>query len=101
MEWEEFLTSKKIDTKAFKENEPSIWSEWKFLFEQMHPKSFVAQKLYLINPIRRKYPLQEEVSQPTVIKKPAKPVIKAAKPNVKAKPKVGPAKPIIKRPKTD
>ncbi len=55
--FEEFLKNKKIDSARFKATEPARWQEWQELFIQMHPKSFTAQKLYLINPIRRKYPL--------------------------------------------
>ncbi len=93
MEWDAFLASKKIDSEAFQKNEPALWSEWKALFEQMHPKSFVAQKLYLINPIRKKYLLQEEVGTAVVAKKPARPAVKTAKPNLQAKPNINPAKP--------
>lgn len=56
-EFEEFLKSKKIDPEKFKSSEPHRWEEWKALFEMVHPKSFVSQKLFLINGIRRKYPL--------------------------------------------
>jgi hypothetical protein len=57
--FEEYLVSKKIDASAFKNAEPARWSEWEMEFGQVHPNSFTQQKLYLINPIRRKYPLQE------------------------------------------
>jgi len=57
--FEEYLITKKINTSAFKKAEPTRWSEWEKEFTQIHPNSFTTQKLYLINPIRRKYPLQE------------------------------------------
>jgi hypothetical protein len=57
--FEEYLIAKKIDASAFKNAEPARWSEWEKEFAQVHPNSFTTQKLYLINPIRRKYPLQE------------------------------------------
>jgi len=57
--FEEYLISKKINTSAFKNAEPVRWSEWEREFAQIHPNSFTTQKLYLINPIRRKYPIQE------------------------------------------
>lgn len=74
--FEDYLVSKKIESTSFKENEPSLWNEWKALFNEIHPDSFNAQKLYAINKIRRKYQLKTEV---TSIKKPIKkgrPIIK-------------------------
>jgi hypothetical protein len=59
--FEDYLISKKIDSHAFHGAEPSLWENWKVEFEQMHPNSFTAQKLYLINPIRRKYSLKIEM----------------------------------------
>ncbi len=58
--FEDYLISKKIDSRAFHGSEPALWENWKVEFEQMHPNSFTAQKLYLINPIRRKYTLKIE-----------------------------------------
>lgn len=57
MTFEEYLTGKKIDSLAFKKAEPTRWNEWENEFAQLHPDSFTLQKLNLINPIRRKYPL--------------------------------------------
>lgn len=59
MNFEEYLSKKKINSAAFKEAEPVRWSEWEREYAQLHPDSFTQQKLYLINPIRRKYPLTE------------------------------------------
>jgi hypothetical protein len=56
--FEEYLSGKKIDSVAFKAAEADRWKEWESEFAQLHPDSFTLQKLYLINPIRRKYPLQ-------------------------------------------
>ena len=58
MSFEEYLISKKIDSQAFLAGDPERWNEWKQLFEVMNPASFTAQKLYLINPLRRKYLLK-------------------------------------------
>lgn len=58
-EFEEYLTNKKIDAHAFKEAEPSLWEEWMSLFAKVHPNSFSQQKLFLINAIRRKFPLED------------------------------------------
>jgi hypothetical protein len=52
-----YLESKKIDSSAFKAADPALWESWETEFSQMHPASFTAQKLYLINPIRRLYPV--------------------------------------------
>jgi hypothetical protein len=80
MSFEEYLAEKKIESPVFKEAEPARWKEWRDLFEQMSPASFTAQKLYLINPIRRKYPIKiqpprekeatAEVTQPPKSSKP-------------------------------
>lgn len=56
----EYLISKKIDPVVFKEKEPEQWKAWNHEFETMHPNSFTIQKLNLINPIRRKYPLKTD-----------------------------------------
>lgn len=56
-EFEDYLSGKKINPESFKQAEPELWGEWKMLFEQVHPDSFTAQKLFLINAVRRRYPL--------------------------------------------
>jgi hypothetical protein len=81
MTFTEYLISKKIDGATFQAAEPALWNEWSKLFEQMSPASFTSQKLYLINPIRRKYQLKVEATETT------KPVV-AAKPVMKPKPKI-------------
>ncbi|HET6542892.1 MAG TPA: hypothetical protein VFG46_20535 [Chryseolinea sp.] len=67
MNLEAYLISKKIDSAAFLKAEPELWKSWDFEFQQMHPNSFTIQKLNLINPIRRKYPLplMPEKQEPT------------------------------------
>ncbi|WP_027001345.1 hypothetical protein [Hugenholtzia roseola] len=57
MDFETYLQEKKIDAVAFLAQSPQIYNEWRILFEQVSPKSFTAQKLFLINAYRRKYPL--------------------------------------------
>jgi hypothetical protein len=77
MYFEEYLISKKIDSKSFKEAEPARWEEWRSLFDEMSPSSFTAQKLYLINPTRRKYLLKiSETVAPKVVSAAPKPVMK-------------------------
>jgi len=61
--FDEYLISKKIDSSVFKTAEPARWHEWNTIFVELNPASFTAQKLYLINPIRRKYPLKSEAIQ--------------------------------------
>ena len=75
MAFEEYLIEKKIDSREFKANEPDRWQEWALLFEQVSPASFTSQKLYLINPIRRKYHLQEGSPEPGPATNPVNPKI--------------------------
>lgn len=57
MTFEQYLISKKIDSSLFKMHEKNLWESWGKEFDQVSPVSFTAQKLYLINPIRRRFPL--------------------------------------------
>lgn len=66
MNFEAYLISKKIDSDAFQKAEAAVWKTWQQEFEQIHPNSFTAQKLYLINPVRRQYPLKHEPPKPPV-----------------------------------
>jgi hypothetical protein len=98
--FENYLSAKKIDSAIFQQKEPDLWQRWKEEFVQVHPKSFSAQKLYLINPIRRKYPLPQPVT-PAVSTEAATP--KEQKTNTPEKPVMKPAipKPVFKpKPKT-
>lgn len=94
MSWEEYLKSKKIDSVDFKKNQSELWHEWKVLFEQVHPNSFTAQKLYLINPIRRKFQLKSE--DKSTLK--GDDQLNISKPKV-VKPKMSKPKPVFKKPK--
>ena len=76
MEFSAYLIAKKIDEAAWKKAEPDQFDELKLLFDQVHPDSFTAQKLFLINPIRRKFPLKETAASTTAKPKMARPVIK-------------------------
>ena len=58
-EFIQFLAGKNIDAAALATAEPQLFEEWLQLFSQVHPKSFVAQKLYQINQVRRKYQLKK------------------------------------------
>ncbi len=55
MNFQEFLVSKNIDEVKFKHLDLLLYNEWESLFEKIHPESFVAQKKFSINSIRRKY----------------------------------------------
>jgi len=100
MTFEQYLISKKIDSARFFQQEPEQWKAWKIEFEQMHPQSFTSQKLYLINPIRRKYkyiaPAKEEQTDDRLSGSSTKdnpegtpqPAVKSARPVFKSKPKM-------------
>jgi hypothetical protein len=83
MTFKEYLTSKKIDAKGFALEESDRFMELKNIFDQVHPDSFTAQKLFLINRIRRKYPF---VEAPEVAKKEVPPA-KMLKPKLNITPK--------------
>jgi len=76
-----YLKQKKIDPKAFAKAEMDMFMDLKKIYDQVHPNSFTAQKLFLINPIRRKYPLAEEELREVKKKPVAKP--KIVKPKTK------------------
>jgi hypothetical protein len=91
--FDEFLIAKRIDGRAFRQAEPQVFDAWKNEFQQMHVNSFTVQKLNLINPIRRKFHLNEPV-KPDVDVTPAAPTAKPVAPRI--------AKPMMKpKPKTD
>ena len=66
MDFEAYLHSKRIDSAQFRKHEPDLWEAWQHEFVQVHPASFTSQKLYLINPIRRKYHYNVEPTKPVV-----------------------------------
>ena len=76
MEFDEFLKSKKIDPTLFKKGDEATYLDFKNLFEQVHPNSFVQQKLFLINKIRRTYQLKEDIEKATRPTPQKRPVIK-------------------------
>jgi hypothetical protein len=57
MSFEEFLAQKKIDGPRFRAAEPARFAEWADLFPRLHPESFTMQKKFLLNDVRRRYPL--------------------------------------------
>ncbi len=88
MTFEEYLVGKRIDGIAFHQAETNLWDTWKAEYEQMHPNSFTAQKLYLINPIRRKYPLKENPIHQSTPSAPTESQALRPKPVFKPKPKI-------------
>lgn len=60
LDWQAYLRLKKIDAAAYKQSAPDQYVEFERQFLQMHPESFTAHKLFLINDIRRLYPLLPE-----------------------------------------
>ncbi len=79
--FKDYLIGKKIDPGAFAKGEPDRFKEFNLLFDQMHPDSFTAQKLFLINKIRRAYQLKEEVVEKSVKKPMMRPKIAKPKTN--------------------
>lgn len=94
-DFEIYLSEKKIDSQAFKNNEPVKWQHFRELFTQVHPASFTVQKKFLINDLRRLYPLKvvPPVAQPVAV--PTE--VKAEEPKKAARPVVRRA-PVIKKP---
>ena len=58
--FDEYLSKKKINANTFREANPERYWRFVAIFEQMHEDSFTAQKLYLLNSIRRLYPLPKQ-----------------------------------------
>lgn len=85
----EYCHSKSIDAASFKKNEDNLYTDLEFYFNQIHPDSFTAQKLFLINEIRRRYHFikPESVKEKGGEKKQALPLMKKAV-IVGSKPKV-------------
>ncbi|MEM6734535.1 MAG: hypothetical protein AAGC64_01535 [Bacteroidota bacterium] len=81
MEFADYLKSKKIDPKKYRNRYPEQYLEWESLFNEVHPNSFTQQKLFLLNKTRREFPFKEIITEK---KSSAKAVIK---------PKVKPLKP--------
>lgn len=78
MLFSEYCISKKIDPDAFKIAEPGRWLEFTEIFEQVHPESFTQQKKFLINDLRRKFPLKESPQSANTSTPLAKPAVKIA-----------------------
>jgi hypothetical protein len=57
---EAYLRGKKIDPAQFRAGEPELYARWEALYAQQHPNSFTLQQLFVINRIRRRFPLPPE-----------------------------------------
>ena len=68
--FDEYLADKLIDSIRFKKEASDKYEALKIVFDQVHPDSFTAQKLFLINPIRLKYQLKAEKPKEVVQEKP-------------------------------
>jgi|TARA_B110000046_G_scaffold2223_1_gene2428 hypothetical protein len=50
-----YLISKKIDPSSFEHGDTPLYQEFERIFTKIHPASFTAQKLFLLNKLRRKF----------------------------------------------
>jgi hypothetical protein len=105
MDFSGWLTSKNIDAEAFRMGSPAEFAVWEEEFNQLSPASFQAQKLFLINKVRRTYQLPPEVSAkakpPKAALRPAKPTPTAersAKPDEEVRPEAKPET-VVAKPK--
>lgn len=62
-EFDTWLLGKKIDAEAFAQAEPELYTRLQVEFLAQHPESFLAQKKFLINPIRRRHSLLKKQAQ--------------------------------------
>jgi hypothetical protein len=62
--FEQYLASKKIDAGAYRQAEPEQYRSFAGIFTQVSESSFTAQKLFLINKIRRRFPLEDTATKP-------------------------------------
>ena len=63
MNFDEYLHTKKIDAVGFQRSEPIQYESLKVIFDQVHPDSFTQQKLYVVNPLRRKFKWEEKKAE--------------------------------------
>jgi|TARA_B100000900_G_C20034840_1_gene495500 hypothetical protein len=54
-----YLISKKIDPSSFEQGNKLLFQEFERVFIQSHPSSFTAQKLFMLNKLRRKFLYKE------------------------------------------
>jgi hypothetical protein len=61
MNFEEYLISKKIDQNLFQNYDSDLFMCWQATFNQIHPASFTEQNKFILNKIRRKYPIKVDL----------------------------------------
>jgi len=61
MTFEEYLISKKIDRNLFQNLDSDLFYFWENTFSKIHPLSFTEQNKFIINKIRRKYPIKVDL----------------------------------------
>jgi hypothetical protein len=100
MTFKDYLISRKIDPSAFAKSEPRRYREFGLLYDQVHLKSFVMQKLFILNGLRHQYPFTEDIKEESAAGRPkasVKPVMKKSpKAATGAKPKMAKPKPAMK-----
>lgn len=62
MTFKDYLKSKKIDHNLFQNSDSELCKSWENIFNQIHPLSFTEQNKFLVNKIRRKFPIQDPPS---------------------------------------
>ncbi|WP_395618620.1 hypothetical protein [Aquirufa sp.] len=60
MEFKDYLIQKNICSISFSAADPSLFQIWSTTYNLLHPNSFTEQNKFIINKIRRKYPLKKE-----------------------------------------
>jgi hypothetical protein len=76
MDFDAYLLSKKIDAARFRAAEHAQYQTLRTVFDQTGEISFTQQKLFLINPLRRKYKWTEVPQATTAPTPKTKPIIK-------------------------
>jgi hypothetical protein len=62
--FDDYLKGKKINPDSFKSAQVDEYQRLKQVFDELSPESFTAQKLFLINRIRRAHPFAGPDSKP-------------------------------------
>lgn len=76
MTFDAYLQSKKIDAARFQAAEQAQYQKLKQVYEETGAVNFTQQKLFLINPLRRKYKWKEGPQETAAPAPKMKPTIK-------------------------